>query len=43
MNCRGDVFGPWKIMREQRKDVFHETTGVLMEDDERWHDVRSKA
>ena len=22
-------------MREQRKDIFYETTGVLMEDDER--------
>ena len=29
-------------MREQRKDIFHETTGVLMEDYEKWYDVRSK-
>ncbi len=29
-------------MREQRKDIFYETTGVLMEEDENWHDIRSK-
>ena len=29
-------------MREQRKDIFYETTGVLMEDNEKWHDTRSK-
>ena len=29
-------------MREQRKDIFYETTGVLMEEDEKWHDIRSK-
>ena len=29
-------------MREQRKDIFNETTGVLLEDGERWHDIRSK-
>ena len=34
-NFRGNAFGPWKFMREQRKDIFYETTGVLMEDDER--------
>jgi hypothetical protein len=42
LNFRGDVFGPWKLMREQRKDIFYETTGLLMEDDEKWHDIRSK-
>ena len=42
LNFRGDVFGPWKFMREQRKDIFYETTGVLMEDNEKWHDTRSK-
>ena len=30
------------MMREQRKDIFNETTGVLMEDGERWQDIRSK-
>ena len=29
-------------MREQRKDIFYETTGVLMEEDEKWYDIRSK-
>ena len=29
-------------MREQRKEIFYETTGVLMEEDEKWHDIRSK-
>jgi hypothetical protein len=29
-------------MREQRKDIFYESTGVLMEEDEKWHDIRSK-
>ena len=29
-------------MREKRSDVFHETTGVLMEDGKKWHDIRSK-
>ena len=29
-------------MREQRKDIFGETTGVLMENNEKWHDIRSK-
>ena len=39
---RGPGFGAFKIMREQRKDIFNETTGVLLEDGERWHDIRSK-
>ena len=29
-------------MREQRKEIFYESTGVLMEEDEKWHDIRSK-
>ena len=29
-------------MREKRSDIFHETTGVLMEDGKKWHDIRSK-
>ena len=28
-------------MREQRKEIFYESTGVLMEEDEKWHDIRS--
>ena len=30
------------MMRERRPDVYADTCGVVMEDDERWHDVRSK-
>ena len=29
-------------MREQRKEIFYESTGVLMEEDEKWYDIRSK-
>ena len=29
-------------MRRRRPDVYSDTLGVLMEDGERWHDVRSK-
>jgi hypothetical protein len=27
-------------MRETRQDIFGETTGVLMEEREKWHDIR---
>ena len=39
---RGNAFESYKLMREQRKDIFGETTGVLMENNEKWHDIRSK-
>ncbi len=29
-------------MRQSRRDIFHETNGVLMEDGTRWHAIRSK-
>ena len=29
-------------MREARQDIFGETTGVLMEEREKWYDIRSK-
>ena len=29
-------------MREKRSDIFYETTGVLMEEGKKWHDIRSK-
>jgi cytochrome P450 len=39
---RGDGFAPFKMMREQRADIYSESVGVLMEDGENWHNVRSK-
>ena len=39
---RGSGFEVFKMMRESRKDIYHETTGLLMEDGEKWHDMRSK-
>jgi hypothetical protein len=27
-------------MREARQDIFGETTGVLMEEREKWYDIR---
>ena len=39
---RGPAFTAFKMMREKRSDIFYETTGVLMEDGKKWHDIRSK-
>ena len=39
---RGPGFEPYKMIRLIRKDVYGDTTGVLMEDGQRWHEVRSK-
>ncbi len=39
---RGPAFLPFHMIRKDRKDVFHESTGVLMEEGARWHDIRSK-
>ena len=37
---RGNGFEAFKLMREARQDIFGETTGVLMEEREKWHDIR---
>lgn len=38
---RGNGFAPLLKWRQSRPDIFEETTGVLMEEGERWHHVRS--
>ena len=37
---RGNGFEAFQLMREAREDIFGETTGVLMEEREKWHDIR---
>lgn len=39
---RGPSLTAYKMMRASRHDIFHQTTGVLLEDGKRWHDIRSK-
>ena len=39
---RGPGFLPHKWIREARTDVFGESAGVLLEDGEKWRDIRSK-
>lgn len=39
---RGPSLTAYKMMRQSRQDIFYETTGVLLEDGKRWHDIRSK-
>ena len=39
---RGPGFEAYKMMRETRADIFAGTTGVLMEEGEKWHAIRSK-
>ncbi|XP_059096485.1 probable cytochrome P450 49a1 [Tigriopus californicus] len=38
---RGSGFAPLLKWRQSRPDMFEETTGVLMEEGEQWHHVRS--
>nr|AKH03539.1 cytochrome P450 3078B1 [Paracyclopina nana] len=40
--CRGPGFDPFIMMRKMRKDIYSETVGVLMEEGEKWHEMRSK-
>ena len=39
---RGSTFEQYKMMRESRKDLFPENTGMLFEDGEKWQNIRSK-
>ena len=39
---RGPGFEAYKMMREKRSDIFAGNTGVLMEEGEKWHAIRSK-
>lgn len=38
----GPAFEPYKLMRQARPDIFRGTTGILTEDGEKWHEMRSK-
>ncbi len=38
---RGPGLEVYEIIRKKRSDIFHETTGVLFENGEKWHQVRS--
>ena len=39
---RGGGFDVLKLIRERRPDLFGETTGVVMEEGPRWHDIRKR-
>jgi len=39
---RGEFFSVFGVLRERRPDIFGETKGLLLEEEERWHQIRSK-